>query len=236
MNNRLNFVIRLVCAIIFSFFILIFLEMDNSENGMQVKARETNSVEVLDEYITIAQSQVVEDEVQTKMVTTTTELEPEPEVVEEEVVIIKEPVTMLYQTSAKTYMDYKCITNTNSPQWEYIYNSGEITVCEDGFLRTADGYIGVAMGSYFGNIGSKYILTLDTGITIPVVKVEAKADQHTVSGFAGYVAYDIIEFVIDTQATWMQENVWSNGYIFSGNFNNCELFNGKIIAIDKIIE
>ena len=49
-------------------------------------------------------------------------------------------------------------------------------------------------------------------------------------------AYDIIEFVIDTKALWMQQNKWDNDYIFSGNFNNYSEFNGKIVAIDMVIE
>lgn len=222
MNNRLNFVIRLVCAIILLFIVFIFLgKNDNEKNGMQVKARETNSVEVLDDYEPPIQEQIT-------VSVSTNEIEAKH--------IVTQPVEMLYQTSAKTYMDYRCITNTNSPQYQYIYNSGEITVCEDGFLRTDDGYIGVAMGYYFGDIGSKYILHLDTGKTIPVVKIEAKASQHSIQGFVGCVAYDIVEFVIDTKAQWMKENTWGNGYIFSGNFNNYDLFNGTIVDIDKIIE
>lgn len=146
-----------------------------------------------------------------------------------------EPMPMLYSTDAKTYMDYRCITNKNSPQWEFIYNSGEMEVCEDGFLRDKDGYIGVAMGSYFGDIGERYICHLDTGEQIPVVKIEAKANIHAVKGFCGYQSYDIIEFVIDAKAQWMQDNKWGNGYIFSGNFNNYEPFSGKIESIDHVI-
>lgn len=143
------------------------------------------------------------------------------------------PVTMLYQTSAKTYMDYRAITNTASAQYKLIH-SDAITICEDGFLRDADGFIGVAMGSKFGPIGSRYVCHLDNDKEIKVIKIEAKADQHSISGFCGYTAYDIIEFVIDTKTTWMQQNKWGNGYIFSGNFNNCDMFKGKIVSIDKV--
>ena len=146
-----------------------------------------------------------------------------------------ESVEMIYQTSAKTYMDYRTITNTSSVQYQFIH-SNEIMICEDGFLRDNEGFIGVAMGSYFGPIGSRYICHLDTGKDIKVVKVEAKDTEHTFDGFCGNTSYDIIEFVIDTKALWMQQNKWSNGYIFSGNFNNCSEFNGKIVAIDMVIE
>lgn len=172
---------------------------------------EPNTLEILDDYV-------------------------EPVETEEEVDPYRyAPVEMICQTSAKTYMDYRAITNTSSAQYQFIH-SDEITICEDGFLRDNEGFIGVAMGSYFGPIGSRYICHLDTGKDIKVVKVEAKDISHTFSGFCGSTAYDIIEFVIDTKALWMQQNKWGNGYIFSGNFNNYSEFNGKIVAIDMVIE
>lgn len=144
------------------------------------------------------------------------------------------PMQMLYKTSAKTYMDYRSITMKTSKQYKLIH-SEEINICEDGFLRDNDGYIGVAMGSYFGDIGSRYICHLDNGKDIKVVKIEAKSDKHTIKGFCGIANYDILEFVIDTRAEWMRNNKWKNGYIFSGNFNNYSNFNGRIVSIEKII-
>ena len=180
---------------------------------IEVVDAEPNTIKILDDYV-------------------------EPVEIEEEVEVDPyryAPVEMAYQTSAKTYMDYRAITNTSSAQYQFIH-SDEITICEDGFLRDDEGFIGVAMGSYFGPIGSRYICHLDTGKDIKVVKVEAKDTSHTFGGFCGSTAYDIIEFVIDTKALWMQQNKWGNGYIFSGNFNNYSEFNGKIVAIDMVIE
>lgn len=180
---------------------------------IEVVDAEPNTIKILDDYV-------------------------EPTEVKEEVEVDLyrySPVEMAYQTSAKTYMDYRAITNTSSAQYQFIH-SDEITICEDGFLRDDEGFIGVAMGSCFGPIGSRYICHLDTGKDIKVVKIEAKSTSHTFDGFCGSIAYDIIEFVIDTEALWMQQNKWGNGYIFSGNFNNYSEFNGKIVAIDMVIE
>lgn len=152
-----------------------------------------------------------------------------------EPIVQYEAIEMLYTSSVKTYMDYRAITDKTSPQYQFIH-SDEITICEDGFLRDSEGYIGVAMGGYFGEVGSRYICRLDNGVEIKVVKVEVKAEQDTVQDFYGKDNYDIIEFVIDTKAQWMQDNKWENGYIFSGNFNNYEAFNGKIVEIDKVIK
>ena len=143
------------------------------------------------------------------------------------------PVEMLYKTSAKTYMDYRSITDKSSNQYNLIH-SDKIEICEDGFLRDEEGYIGVAMGSKFGDIGSRYICHLDNGKSIKVIKVEAKANRDTVNGFCGSTSYDIIEFVIDTRAEWMRNNICGNDYIFCGNFNNYEEMNGTIISIDKV--
>lgn len=144
------------------------------------------------------------------------------------------PIKLLYSTSAKTYMDYRQITDPTSLQFQLI-NSEKIYIDKYGYLRDEEGFIGVAMGSYFGEIGSKYICHLDNGKQIKVIKVESKNDIHTISNFCGYLAYDIIEFVIDSQTEWMKNNIWSNGYIFNGDFNNCENFSGKIIKIEKIL-
>lgn len=135
--------------------------------------------------------------------------------------------------TAKTYMDYRKITDRTSPQWEYIY-SDAITVNDKGFLVTEDNYIGVALGSYFGEIGSKYNITLDSGIVLKVVKVEQKDDAHTCKHNVIAGSNDLIEFVIDTQAEYMQDNIWSNGYIYQGNFNNCPDFVGDIQKIERV--
>ena len=173
-------------------------------------------------------------------------VEPAPEVgvqVRATTIEESEPITVqpeyielevLKSSSAKTYMCQCAITDKSSRQYQYIHNSGEITIDERGFLRDKDGFYGVALGSYFGEIGSRYIFTLDTGIEIPVVKVEEKADKHTIDGFYHKTDGSVIEFVVETQAEYMKENVHANGYIFSGNFNNNPEFKGKIQKIKKI--
>ena len=134
----------------------------------------------------------------------------------------------------KSYMDYRKITNKGTAQWQYIH-SDAISVDDKGFLVTEDGYIGVALGTYFGPVGTKYIFELDTGIELKVVKVEVKSDKHTCEYNYKAGCDDVIEFVIDTKAAYMRENVWGNGLIFQGNFNNCEDFRGNIIGIREVV-
>lgn len=132
-------------------------------------------------------------------------------------------------SSVKTYMDYKKITNKSSKQWQFIHNSGQINIV-NGYLMSGE-YIGVALGSYFGEIGSKFIFTLEDGKEIKVIKVEEKADDHTINGCQQKWDKSVIEFVIDSDYFPKAKN----GYVYSGNFNNLEQFKGKIIKIEKII-
>lgn len=140
----------------------------------------------------------------------------------------------------KTYMSYKSITSKSSLQYKYIH-SDAIILDDRGFLMSSDGegYYGVALGSYFGEIGSRYIFTLQRpdGSTheLKVVKVEAKSDKHTCEHNYKAGSNDVIEFVIDTKTAYMQQNIWGNGLIFQGNFNNCEDFNGNIVGIKEVI-
>lgn len=134
-------------------------------------------------------------------------------------------------SKSKTYMSYKAITNTGSTQYKFIKSN--MTVNEKGLLVDKDGYIGIALGSYFGEIGRRYIITLDTGVILKVVKVEAKADNHTVNGCYQKWDKSVIEFVVDTKKAGEYYGVGSNGYIANGNFNNIPEFKGKIIKIEE---
>lgn len=138
-------------------------------------------------------------------------------------------------TWAKSYMDYTMITDKTSKQWKYIQESGHVKIDKKGFLICDDEYIGVALGSWFGKIGTKYIFTLENGKQIKVCKVESKADIDTCAD--NYLADGghIIEFVIDTNTKWMQNHIWDNGYIFNGNFNNYKKFKGEIVKVEKVI-
>lgn len=138
------------------------------------------------------------------------------------------PVCSNSQT--KTYMDYKMITDKTSKQWQYINASGRIKI-ENGYLME-DEYIGVALGSYFGEIGTKYIFTLDTGKQIKVVKIEEKADAHTKNGCQQKWDGSVIEFVIDSNAFEKS----ANGYVYNGNFNNVAQFKGHIEKIEMVME
>lgn len=139
-------------------------------------------------------------------------------------------IPVCHTSSVKTYMDYRMITSKTSDQYQYIHNSGKV-IKRDGFLWDGE-FKAVALGSYFGPIGSKYIFTLSTGTELKVVKADAKADAHTYGGCQQRWDTSVIEFVIDSRAFKKE----ANGYVKNGNFNNDPAYEGSIIKIEEVVE
>lgn len=130
-------------------------------------------------------------------------------------------------SSVKTYMDYRSITNTRSKQYKYIKE--HMSVNHQGLLVDKDGFIGVALSSRYGIIGSKFKIILDTGTILNVVKIDEKSSKHTdsencVQKWDG----SFLEIVIDKDIAGKYYGVAKNNYVLSGNFNNSKDFNGKI--------
>lgn len=148
------------------------------------------------------------------------EIEPELEL---------EWILPCHSSSIKSYMDYNAITLTTSKQYKYIREHMSI---DNGLLYDSEGYIGVALGSWWGDIGSKWIIELDTGVILSVVKIDEKADKHTINGCQHRTDGSVIEMVVDSPTI---PNDWwgGNGYVFNGNFNNSELFKGNILRVAK---
>ena len=138
-------------------------------------------------------------------------------------------------SATKTYMDYRAITAKGSTQYRYIQANMKIDEAT-GFLVDEDGFIGVALGSYYGVIGDRYYITLESGVVLPVVKVEEKADGDTIGGCSHGSDGSVIEFVIDTDYAASSDlfNRTGNGLINSGNYNNYDLFRGEIAKVEKV--
>ena len=135
-------------------------------------------------------------------------------------------------SSTKTYMDYRMITSPSSRQYWYIRE--HMTVDRStGFLYDEDGFIGVALGSYYGNIGDRFYFTLSNGNVLPLVKIEEKADSDTLNGCAHGSDGSVIEFVIHTDYARNSFTLSGNGLISSGNYNNSPTFRGTIVKVEK---
>ena len=137
---------------------------------------------------------------------------------------------------AKTYMDYRAVTATGSRQYWYIHNFMTVDP-ETGFLYDEDGFIGVALGSFYGVIGDRYYFTLDSGIVLPLVKGEEKDDGDTDSTNC-FQKWDgsVIEFVISDEYAASYFGANGNGYVLNGNYNNYSLFEGSFVKVEKVLD
>lgn len=138
-------------------------------------------------------------------------------------------------TSFKTYMDWRCITNKSSAQYKFIKKWGW---CDsDGFMRAngesdfgiPEDYYIIALGSYYGTtIGTKYRITTNTGNVFYGVLGDCKADRHTNSTHQ-YAKRnkDVVEFIVDTR--YLNSSVKR-----AGSANVLMPFNGRIAKIEKI--
>ena len=131
-------------------------------------------------------------------------------------------------SSVKTYMDW-LKTSPTSRQGKFMR---EHMTVKEGLLYSNDGFIGVALGSYFGVIGDKFVFTLDTGIVLRLIKIEEKSDRHVTNGCEHKLDHSVIEFVIDLKTN--KFFIASNGLVAQGNFNNLPQFKGKIVGVEKV--
>ena len=147
-----------------------------------------------------------------------------------------EELEVCSQNTAKTYMDYRMTTVVSSAQYQFMRNKCEVDK-KTGFLYDEDRFIAVALGSYYGVIGDRYYFTLDSGIVLPLVKAEEKADVDTdYSGCYHVNDGSVIEFVIDADYAARYFGANGNGYVLDGNYNNYPLFSGSISKVEKVLD
>ena len=129
-----------------------------------------------------------------------------------------------------TYMDYRAITDTSSKQYA-LQQDPYCVVNEQGFLMYRDNWYVVAMGSYWGNIGDKFIVRLQNGKLFSIIIGDRKASTSR----DAYAQTDgsVIEFLIQSDSAAMSAlNVQYHGLIST----IYPEFNSKIISITKMVE
>ena len=99
--------------------------------------------------------------------------------------------TTRYNTSMKTYMDYRTITNRESVQYEIqqeCYTDG------DGLRRyKTDEYV-IAVGSPIAEVGDYITVELDTGEVLDCIVGDSKGDRwYHLCG----KGHNIVEFIVD---------------------------------------
>lgn len=138
-------------------------------------------------------------------------------------------------SSFKTWMSYKAVTNKQSPQYQFINTYGWSDA--EGFMRAnsepdlgvKQDYYMIALGSYYGTtIGTKYRITLDTGRVFYGVLSECKADVHT-NSTNQYVVHNknIVEFIVDTtKLNWLVKQ--------RGSANVYMPLNGSVAKVERM--
>ena len=158
----------------------------------------------------------------TETTTMITKSETEPEI---ELISYDVPTG---DTSFHGYMDYACITDTNSLQYQFQMNCWTDS---QGIRRQGDD-VCIALGSYYGTeIGTRYLITTDSGNSFTAVLADCKADIHTDYNNqyrdTGNGFKNVVEFIVDTYA--LDPDVMSSGNI--GTYSN---YSGNIVSIQKI--
>lgn len=143
-----------------------------------------------------------------------------------------EEIDVLYSSSVKSYMDANKITNKSSKQYKYIH-SDNVKIDDRGHYYEeykGEKFYAVALGSYFGDIGNRFVFELSSGNKVYVIKLDEKSDNHTNDGYIHKKDNSVIEFIINEN---LAKDFYphNNGYMNNGNFNNYEDFNGNIEKI-----
>lgn len=150
------------------------------------------------------------------------------------VTYVEYDVPTTINSSFKTYMDYRTVTNQNSKQYELIHNWGWSD--DEGFMRCAgerdydiwDDYYFIALGSYYGTeIGAKYRITTDMGNVFYGILGDCKSDKHTNLTHQYSFNNDIVEFIVDAKKL-------NKSVKYHGNANIYMPLNGSVTKIERI--
>lgn len=133
------------------------------------------------------------------------------------------------ETSFHLYMDYRALTDTASRQWELQQMAWTDS---DGFRRIGDDYC-VALGTVYGEIGDRFIITTDEGNTYTAIMSDAKGsdavfydDIHSWYHYAGN-GCNVVEFVVQTEYL-------PSAVTISGSCGAVDYLSGNIVSIERI--
>lgn len=136
-------------------------------------------------------------------------------------------------TSFKAYMDYNCITDDTTMQWELQQTA---YTDEYGLRKIGTDYC-VAVGSYYSEtVGERFKITLDSDNEFTVIISDLKKDEHTDSSNRYSPVYDengdfysanILEFIVDV-------NQLHSMVTTLGTVSYYDEFEGNIVSIEKI--
>lgn len=136
-------------------------------------------------------------------------------------------------TSFKAYMDYRCITDETSKQWEIQQKAWTDS---DGFRRVGEDYL-VAMGTYYTDeCGTRFriIFENDNEITVTVGDIKDNTDtdyrnQYTAvyDSNGNFYSANVLEFIVD-------ENKIERMSHILGTMGHHDYLEGNIKFIERI--
>lgn len=126
-------------------------------------------------------------------------------------------------SACKPWMDYRAVTDTASTQWAIISQAYHR---DDGLLEV-NGCILVALGSYWGPVGTTYRAVIG-GREVYLMKGDAKQDQHTYGGY-GYEGQNghLIEVIVDTD--YLAEMA-----MIMGDCDYIDALNGEVTELEVL--
>ena len=203
MSTEIKFVLSVVviCAII------VVISVTSISCQYEIPTYETVEETSKEEPIKKFEPEVTEltTEETTVKETTTKKVEPTTNFEEEKIETTKTDKTNGYanysvpsNNTIKSYMDYRCITLTNSEQYK-LQNS--VAYTGDYGIRMVNGRYCVAVGSYYTTTIGQYIdIELANGKVIKGILADCKDDKHTDSTNRINPNGSVVEFVVDTKA------------------------------------
>lgn len=133
-----------------------------------------------------------------------------------------------FDSSFKAYMDYRCITDTSSVQYEM---QQQAYTDNRGFRKIGDDYC-IALGTGFTNgCGERFMIYLDSGYSFSAIVADVKSDMHTDSTNCyvprGENSGNVVEFIIDSDAA-------ESCMLSSGDAGYYDDLSGNIISVESL--
>lgn len=131
-----------------------------------------------------------------------------------------------------TYMDYRAITDKNSKQYE-LQQDPHVCINKNGFLMYRSNWYVVAMGTYWGDVGDKFIVYLDNSESIPIIIGDIKSNEHTDKLNYAHTDGHVLEFLIDSTSAPMKKAKITKYGLINKVFDE---WDSKIVAVLKMEE
>lgn len=134
-------------------------------------------------------------------------------------------------TDVKTYTDYRCYNIDGSAQ-KYIQDNA---ITEEHGIRMFDGYLCVALGSAYGELGDTFLIEFSNAMTVAVIMADEKADRdtdatnryHFCPNYCGEDRACVVEFIVDKDKIPEDVSIY-------GSFDYCDMFQGDIRRLEYL--